>query len=294
MTSMKRVAVVTGSNKGIGFAVVRGLCKRYDGDVFLTARDEGRGQAAVADLNKEGLQPKFHQLDINDQSSVERLKSFLQTTYGGLDVLVNNAGISYRNADPAPFAEQAEFTCKTNFWATLESSRILFPLLRPHARVVNVSSVLAHRAISQCSPAVQGRFRDPALTMDGLEKIMQEFVDAAKAGKHREQGFPSSAYGASKIGKNIMTTIQDRDMRNDPREDIVINAVMFHEITDSNGFGLSQGPVSLSPIGSAHLGKLPRPSFFSSSFLPFNISRDRENCKDDVSEQPYPFVLVIS
>ncbi|XP_046554144.1 carbonyl reductase [NADPH] 1-like [Haliotis rubra] len=224
MASIRKAAVVTGSNKGIGFAVVRGLCKSFDGDVFLTARDEGRGQAAIADLNKEGLQPKFHQLDINDQSSIERLKSFLLSTYGGLDVLVNNAGIAYRNADPAPFAEQAEFTCKTNFWATLLTSRILFPLLRPHARAVSVSSVLAYTAIDQCSPAVQGRFKDPTLTMEGLEKIMQEFVDAAKAGRHLEEGFPKSAYGTSKIGKNFMTVIQDRDIRKDPREDIVINS----------------------------------------------------------------------
>ncbi|XP_046552062.1 carbonyl reductase [NADPH] 1-like [Haliotis rubra] len=215
MASIRKVAVVTGSNKGIGFAVVRGLCKSFDGDVFLTARDEGRGQAAIADLNKEGLQPKFHQLDINDRSSIERLKSFLLSTYGGLDVLVNNAGIAYRNADPAPFAEQAEFTCKTNFWTSTWSV---------FGRVVSVSSVLAHTAIDQCSPAVQGRFKDPTLTMEGLEKIMQEFVDAAKAGRHLEEGFPKSAYGTSKIGKNFMTVIQDRDIRKDPREDIVINS----------------------------------------------------------------------
>ena len=38
-----RVAVVSGSNKGIGFAIVRALCKKFDGDVFLTSRDEVEG-----------------------------------------------------------------------------------------------------------------------------------------------------------------------------------------------------------------------------------------------------------
>ena len=46
-------------------------------------------------LEKEGLHPKYHQLDINDHSSIVRLRDFLQSTYGGLDVLVNNAGILY-------------------------------------------------------------------------------------------------------------------------------------------------------------------------------------------------------
>ena len=62
----------------------------------MIARDEGRGQASVELLQKEGLSPKFHQLDITDKSSVEALKDFLVNTYGGLDILVNNAAIAYK------------------------------------------------------------------------------------------------------------------------------------------------------------------------------------------------------
>ena len=47
-----KVAVVTGSNKGIGFAIVKKLCQKFDGVVYLTSRDEGRGKAAVAELEK--------------------------------------------------------------------------------------------------------------------------------------------------------------------------------------------------------------------------------------------------
>ncbi|KAH9513989.1 NADH-cytochrome b5 reductase [Bulinus truncatus] len=90
-----RVAVVTGSNKGIGFAIVRALCKQFDGDVLLTARNVDLGKNAVEELEKEGLHPRFHQLDLNDHSSVTKLRDFLKANYGGLDVLVNNAGIAY-------------------------------------------------------------------------------------------------------------------------------------------------------------------------------------------------------
>ena len=72
------VAVVTGSNKGIGLAIVRGLCRQFEGDVFLTSRDEGRGrEAVVAALEREGLSPKYHQLDITDEASVRRLKELV-------------------------------------------------------------------------------------------------------------------------------------------------------------------------------------------------------------------------
>ena len=50
----------------------------------------------MATLEKEGLSPRFHQLDILDQSSIDRLKGYLVKEHGGLDVLVNNAGIAFK------------------------------------------------------------------------------------------------------------------------------------------------------------------------------------------------------
>ena len=73
---------------------MRALCKQLDdGIVYLTSRDEGRGKAAVEELKKENLNPRFHQLDVNDQESINRLKDHLVKEHGGLDILVNNAGV---------------------------------------------------------------------------------------------------------------------------------------------------------------------------------------------------------
>ena len=79
-----RVAIVTGGNKGIGLAIVRSMCKTFDGDVVLTARDESRGQDAVKQLQGEGLDPKFHQLDIASRDSISKVKEFLTAHYGGI------------------------------------------------------------------------------------------------------------------------------------------------------------------------------------------------------------------
>uniref|UniRef100_A0A8C8RZY0 Carbonyl reductase n=1 Tax=Pelusios castaneus TaxID=367368 RepID=A0A8C8RZY0_9SAUR len=128
------VAVVTGANKGIGFAIVRALCKQFTGDVYLTARDPDRGQAAVTKLKEEGLNPLFHQLDINDLQSIQTLRDFLKEKYGGLDVLVNNAGIAFKVDDPTPFHIQAEGTLKTNFFATRDVCNVLLPLIKPHGK----------------------------------------------------------------------------------------------------------------------------------------------------------------
>ena len=134
------VAIVTGSNKGIGFAIVRALCKKFQGDVYLTSRDEGRGQAAVETLRKEGLEPKFHVLDIGNEETIVKLRDFMKEKYGGIDVLVNNAGIAFKQDATEPFAVQAKVTLQTNYWDNKRACEILFPLLNPGARVVNVSS----------------------------------------------------------------------------------------------------------------------------------------------------------
>ena len=78
-----KVAIVTGSNKGIGLAIVRRMCKEFGGDVILTARDESRGRTAVSLLEGEGLQPKFHQLDIDSCDSIAALKVSIEKNYGG-------------------------------------------------------------------------------------------------------------------------------------------------------------------------------------------------------------------
>lgn len=220
----KRVAVVTGSNKGIGFGIVRALCKQFDGDVFLTSRDVTRGQEAIQTLEKEGLKPKFHQLDISDPNSVVQLRDFLKQNYQGLDVLVNNAAIAYKAKDPAPFSEQAKVTIQINFYDTLNVCKELFPLLRPHARVAHVSSFVSPWALAKCSEAVRAQFTDPKLTMPQLEALMQKFVDLAQENKHKEDGFPDSAYGMSKVAVTAMTVVQQREFDAKGAQDIVVNA----------------------------------------------------------------------
>ncbi|XP_056021847.1 carbonyl reductase [NADPH] 1-like isoform X1 [Ostrea edulis] len=220
----RKVAVVTGSNKGIGYAIVRGLCKQFDGDVYLTARKEELGQEAIKSLNSEGLSPKFHQLDITDQASIDRLRDFLKSNYGGLDILVNNAGMAYKQSSTASFAEQAEVTNNTNYFGTLAVCEAIFPLLRPHARVVNVSSMVSTFAIKKCSNEVKEKFLNTKLTTKELSGLMKDFIQAAKNGNHTSKGYPDSAYGMSKVGVSVLSEIQHRQLSADPREDVIVNA----------------------------------------------------------------------
>ncbi|XP_020017525.1 carbonyl reductase [NADPH] 1 [Castor canadensis] len=225
MSSTSRVALVTGSNKGIGFAIVRDLCRQFSGDVILTARDEARGRTAVQQLQAEGLSPRFHQLDIDDLQSIRVLRDFLRKEYGGLDVLVNNAGIAFKMADPTPFHIQAEVTMKTNFFGTRNICTELLPLIKPQGRVVNVSSTLSLSALKNCSPELQKKFRSETITEEELVGLMNKFVEDTKNGVHEKEGWPSSAYGVTKIGVTVLSRIHARNLNEQRRgEKIFLNA----------------------------------------------------------------------
>ncbi|KAG7453983.1 hypothetical protein MATL_G00264200 [Megalops atlanticus] len=223
--STPKVALVTGSNKGIGFAVVRALCQHFTGDVYLSARDVGRGTAAVGSLRTEGLNPFFQQLDITDPVSVRAAHDFFKDKYGGLDVLINNAGIAFKVADTTPFGIQAEVTLKTNFFATRDMCNEFIPIIKPGGRVVNVSSVMSSIALKQCSPELQARFRSNDITEEELVGLMERFVREAQSGVHTQTGWPSMAYGVSKIGVTVLSRIQAwRLQKERPVDKILLNA----------------------------------------------------------------------
>ncbi|XP_041478540.1 carbonyl reductase [NADPH] 1-like isoform X2 [Lytechinus variegatus] len=140
-----KVAVVTGANKGIGLEIVKSLCRHFgqDGVVYLTARNEGRGLAAVEVLRKEGLNPRFHILDVTDQSSIDTLRDHLEKEHGGIDILINNAGIG--TSHNLPLYEKSLPVVKTNFFAVLAVCRSLMPLVRQSGRSCKEGTIEKNR-----------------------------------------------------------------------------------------------------------------------------------------------------
>ncbi|XP_028173299.1 carbonyl reductase [NADPH] 1-like [Ostrinia furnacalis] len=241
-----KVAVVTGSNKGIGYAIVRGLCKKFDGTVFLTSRNVELGKKAVADLEKEGLHPKYHQLDITDNKSIETFRDFIKKEHGGIDILVNNAAIAFKQNATEPAAVQAEQTVAVNYFAVLNACEKLFPLIQNGGRVVNISSSAGHLSKIP-SEALRSRFKDPNLTIPELSGLMQQYVEAAKQGTHASE-WGNSSYAVSKVGLTALTMIQQR-MLND--RDIKVNAV--HPGYVDTDMSSHKGPLSIDEGAAAPL-----------------------------------------
>ena len=167
---------MTGSNKGIGFGIVKELCAKFEGIVYLTSRNEELGLAAVSDLEKQGLRPRYHQLDIDDESSSLQFRDHLKSNYGGLDVLVNNAAIALWPDTNPNFQEKAPKVLNTNYFSTARLCDILFPILRPHSRVVNVSTVAGHLSRIP-SQELRDKLASPDLTAQGVSNLMKDYLE---------------------------------------------------------------------------------------------------------------------
>ena len=138
----KKIALVTGANKGIGFATVKELLKKgYK--VILTARNESRGNEAMEQLQEYG-DVVFHELDVSDAASVEKMKNYVEDEVGRLDILINNAGINYDSWHSAENADLDEVheTLETNLIGPWRMAQAFIPIMKRqrYGRIVNVSS----------------------------------------------------------------------------------------------------------------------------------------------------------
>lgn len=141
----KRVALVTGANKGIGHEVARGLARRGL-VVLLGARNAQLGEAAAAALKSQDLDVRFIEIDVVRPSTLTTAAERIGGEFGRLDVLVNNAGIADAD-DGAPSVAKLDAVRRifdVNFFGALAVTQAMLPLLRNSeaARIVNVSSEL--------------------------------------------------------------------------------------------------------------------------------------------------------
>src|SRR6266853_452762 len=138
----KRIAVVTGANKGIGFEVARDLARKGF-HVFLGARDEKAGRAAEEKLRKDG-QVTFLKIDISEPENIRRAAEEFSRKSDRLDTLVNNAGVLLDDDKEALTItpEIFETTLRTNTLGPLLVSQAFVPFLKKSdaPRIVNVSS----------------------------------------------------------------------------------------------------------------------------------------------------------
>ncbi|KAF7002594.1 hypothetical protein CFC21_018066 [Triticum aestivum] len=231
--SEKRVAVVTGGNKGIGLEVCKQLASKGV-VVVLTARDETRGNEAARRLHASGLSDVvYHKLDVSDPSSAARLADFVKNKFGKLDLLINNAGVIGATAEidtTAPLQDvlvgrnaterlqwllehstetydEAEECLRINYFGTKYVTEALLPLLQASSggRLVNVSSNYGLLRYFSGEDLKQELNNIENLTIERLDEMSRLFLNGYKNGLLKSQGWPAdSEYLAYKVSKALI------------------------------------------------------------------------------------------
>ncbi|KAL8207798.1 hypothetical protein R6Q57_007210 [Mikania cordata] len=231
----KRIAVVTGGNKGVGFEICRQLADKVT--VVLTARDEKRGADAVAKLHSSGLPDVvFHQLDVTDPASIASLANFIDSRFGKLDILVNNAGIASTIVDEESFwslglpsevidekAKQVKKTIKqtfegaqkcleTNYYGAKHVTQALLTLLLKSTspRLVNISSKLGKLEYVEDESAKKILGDVDGLSEEIVDEVVKEYLqDVKDEALMEKKGWSSnvSGYVMSKAALNAYTRV---------------------------------------------------------------------------------------
>ena len=221
---MPAVALVTGANQGLGFALVQALSRALPADsvVYLTARDPVRGQAAVDQLAANRDHAVFLQLDVTSDASVAQAAERIRSRHGGVDILFSNAAA--RITRDRPQAEQVAAFIDTNNHGTYRIIRAFGPLLRDHARFLVVASSfgLLSRLPSQLHPLFDVGIR----SLEDIEALMDRYVSLVQAGRERDEGWPEWINVPSKVAQVASMKIFARQMHADAmRRGILIDAV---------------------------------------------------------------------
>jgi NAD(P)-dependent dehydrogenase (short-subunit alcohol dehydrogenase family) len=139
----KRVALVTGANRGLGFEACRQLAQ-LGLTVVLGARDLTKGEIAARQLIEGGLDVIFYELDVSNQNHMNRIVNQVEQQFGRLDILVNNAAILYDTWQSAVNADLdvVNQALITNLYGPWKLSQVCIPLMKrnKYGRIVNVSS----------------------------------------------------------------------------------------------------------------------------------------------------------
>lgn len=158
-----KVAIVTGASRGIGAAIARRLAADGFTVVVNYAGKAAEAEALAAEIEAAGGTAIPAQADVSDPAAVARLFDAAQAAFGGIDVLVNNAGImklaSLADSDDALFDSQIAINLKGSFNTLREAAK----RLREGGRIINLSS-----SVVGLSPATYGVY---AATKAGVEAM---------------------------------------------------------------------------------------------------------------------------
>ena len=208
---MNRIAVVTGANQGLGFALVGGLARQLaPADVvYLTGRDVSRVRTAVAQVGPTRARVIGEALDVRDGGAVSAFADAITARHGGADIVFSNAAA--RLVPATPWAEQVGPFVETNNLGTTRILRAFAPILRPGGRILVVASDFG--SLRNLPAHLHPWFATDTMTSDDVDRTMLAWRDAVADGRAAQEGWPEWINIPSKVGQVAAVRVLAREHR---------------------------------------------------------------------------------
>jgi len=154
-----KVVLVTGGSRGLGLLLCREFA-RTGAKVATCARDAVELQSAAVILAKEGIDLFTHVCDVRDQAQVQDLLTAVDSKFGRVDVLINNAGVIEVGPASEMTLEDYRDAMNTHFWGPLYTSLAVLPQMRSRndGRIVNISSIGGKIPVPHLAPYSASKF----------------------------------------------------------------------------------------------------------------------------------------
>ena len=138
-----KIAVITGSSRGIGRAIAKELALRGAAVVVNYLSSSAAADEVVADIKSAGGQAHAHQADVSDFQAAQELIKFTIDTFEGLDILVNNAGITRDKLIMMMSEEDWDIVQDTNLKSTFNCSKaaVRHMMRKRYGRIINITSI---------------------------------------------------------------------------------------------------------------------------------------------------------
>ena len=210
-TSMTgRVCVVTGASSGIGRRTAMDLAAA-GARVCVAARREERLQELVEQMGGDAAGHSFVVTDVSDRAQVKALADHVRTTYGRLDILINNAGFAGRETMKGPDSiAEIERVMAVNFFGAVYCTGEMLPLLRESApsHIVNVASMSGRIATPGVSTYVASKFALAGWSESLHHELASSgvFVSSIEPGFVPTEGFPQKNMVRDRFMKHLLGT----------------------------------------------------------------------------------------
>lgn len=219
---MKKIALVTGANQGLGFALAQNLSSylKNDGLIYLTGRNIDKVKEACSKIKNDNILAAY--LDVTNNSSIDSLAKTIKAKHGGLDIIISNAAA--RMSKNKSQSEQVKSFIETNNFGLYKIIMAFNPLLKNNATFITIASSFG--SLRYLDPSLYSYFDVDNMHLEDINNSMSVYVEDVENGLEEQKKWGNWINIPSKIGQVATTKIFAKTIENErPRDNIKVYAV---------------------------------------------------------------------